>query len=127
MPFLPSQSLSNAFHRGLAAPKILFRLAPDYFINRHRKRGVDLVPALGSDQKLVLCHLCGFALARLQLSEGWLMEACSATGFRRVANDRAFAQWVKGLGACQKEETIIELKVGKSILPVAADSSISTH
>jgi hypothetical protein len=40
--------------------------------------------ALSSNQQLRLCHLCGFALANFETSDGQIMETCSATGLVRL-------------------------------------------
>jgi hypothetical protein len=93
MPFWPSESCNNAWHRTLGLVRVIFRLPPDYFVKRHNARGVPVEPWIGQEGKALICHLCGFMMVSYRLGENWLMETCSATGLKGLIANPRFEVW----------------------------------
>jgi hypothetical protein len=103
MPFAFSELFDLALHwqRGLIARR-LKRLPSDYFISQYKKSGLILNTVQQSDKQPIVCRICGFAIASLALSEGWLLETCSQYGLSGLVDNsgsksRSFDKWVRQL------------------------------
>jgi hypothetical protein len=110
MPFLISASVSNAAHRGLGLVRILANVDRQHFIAVKNKAGLNVKAVLGKNGEPRTCEHCGFALATLQLSEQWLMQSCSATGFKEVTKQARFSVWFKRLSRGQGGKSQREVK-----------------
>jgi hypothetical protein len=110
MPFNCLETVSNTAHRGLTLLRIGFGLNPEHFIAILRQAGLDLQTAKDANGRTRLCQLCGFALAYCQLNEQWSMEACSATGFKEIKNQPAFADWLKRLSEGGSAESGLKIE-----------------
>jgi hypothetical protein len=55
-------------------------------------------PVYLKEKQMEVCEICGFALARVTLPNGWTLETCSATGLKHVlANKERLEEWSKML------------------------------
>lgn len=111
MPFTFTHSVSNAAHRGLGVARLLFGFSRDHYIIKRRQAGLDLKIKLKDQQTPVLCPLCGFALAYLELNDQWLMESCSAIGFKDAQRTNpAFERWTGNLagGDSARSKTLLQ-------------------
>jgi hypothetical protein len=126
MPFNCLESVSNAAHRALALLRIVLRLSPEHFIAVKSKAGLNLKTVADANGRPRLCQLCGFALAQCQLNEQWLMEACSAAGFKETRNQPAFADWLARLS----DDKVSKLKLKNdqaSDMSYLAEKSYTCH
>ena len=85
-------------------------------LTRKIPQGLSLV--LDDSGKPTRCKSCGYAQARLELPGGWVMEACSAAGFRHIPGNQKFRDWAAGLArltdAGQQEGNYEDGPVSKS-------------
>jgi hypothetical protein len=94
----------------------------DRFLTQLQARGVA-VTALLYQNAPQNCQLCGYAMAELRLSEGWIMHACSAISFAKILNNQNHDDWLKTLSAAQLANgltaTSISKQTQKTSLPTA--------
>ena len=45
-------------------------------------------------QQSVACDVCGYSMARLEVTGGWIVEVCSATGLKPLLISTAFKDWL---------------------------------
>jgi P-loop ATPase protein family len=103
MPFAYSEFFDLALHwsQGFVA-RYLKRLPSDYFVTRHRKNGLTLNTVQLADNKLLVCRICGFAIASLKLRDDWILETCSNYGLTDLVDNSGsksafFDKWVRQL------------------------------
>jgi hypothetical protein len=101
MPFTLSESVGNAAHRAIGLWRVLRGLRRDHFISKGKQSGLPLKPLLRLGGQPVYCQLCGFYCGSIELNEQWLMESCSASGFKELANKASFAEWLARLSASE--------------------------
>lgn len=72
----------------------------DRFLTQLQAQGVA-VTALLYQNIPQHCQLCGYVMAELPMSEGWIMHACSAISFAKIMNNQKHEEWLKTLSASQ--------------------------
>ncbi|PWU00688.1 MAG: hypothetical protein C5B53_03750 [Candidatus Melainabacteria bacterium] len=117
MAFSISESVSNAAHRSLALTRIIGRLDIQHHISKKNKAGLGLKAVFDKSGKPRTCQLCGFALATLELNEQWLMQSCSATGFKETGKQPGFAAWLRRLSEGQDGEKSEKTKQYSDVSP----------
>lgn len=69
----------------------------DFYLRKHESRPAAF--PFKAEKSGRVCDICGFALAEVELPQGWLLESCSAVGLKRVLGCRRFADWALRLPA----------------------------
>lgn len=111
MPFAYSEFVDLALHwqAGFFA-RYLKRLPSDHYITQFKKNGVILNTVRQQDGQSAVCRICGFNLASLHLSEGWIIETCSHYGLHGLIDNSggkslSFDKWMRQL---------VEIPIGNS-------------
>jgi hypothetical protein len=116
MPFLPFESLDSGWHRTLGLARRILNLPPAYFVKRYNERGLKVSACVRANQEPLLCHLCGFAIVSLSLSDNWIMETCSATGLKQLLGNRRLEDWKAKLAQRQSYSAACETEKGSQYL-----------
>jgi hypothetical protein len=77
-------------HRLYATQRIILRRHALYFV----EQSPSLIVLKDNYDKYILCPVCGFAMANLELKDAWSARACSATGFKNILNNQIFDKWL---------------------------------
>jgi|SRR5579883_3130212 len=83
--------------------RLLLRRPPTFFFNDLRTRlerseersGAVLTLVSNPDGSNSVCHCCGYANARLEFTNRWCIEACTAVGFNGVIGNEQVGQWLQ--------------------------------
>src|SRR5271165_6562470 len=100
MPFNAGELIFAWKHMFKGADRHLKGQPRDRFVTELQSQGVPVKALLYQDIPQN-CQLCGYALAELRLSEGWIMHACSAINFTKILNNQKHENWLKTLSASQ--------------------------
>lgn len=79
MPFNLKETCGGLDHLKLGLERRLFGRAQNYFVEKLRREGLSLETVKKSDGSPAVCHICGYALAEMEMNGGWTIRACSAT------------------------------------------------
>ncbi|GEM_PF-3475783 len=103
MPFNFKETVGGLNHLRLGLARRLLRQPGDRFLKHlGRPGGQPLCVPSNPDGSPLVCPICGFAVARLELAGGWTLETCSATGLRPVLRACNLGDWVGRLPAGQE-------------------------
>lgn len=104
MPFNLRETIFGSRHFCLGICRRLSKRSAMFYLDRLRKSGLSLNLSQ-SEKNIAICNICGYAIAEVQLEENWIMQACSATGFKTILKTARFNSWFTGLSA--REPTAI--------------------
>jgi hypothetical protein len=100
MPFNAGELIFAWKHMYKGADRRMKKQPRDRFVTQLQAKGVP-VTALCYQNIPQNCQLCGYALAELQMADGWIMHACSAINFDKILNNQKHESWLKNLSASQ--------------------------
>lgn len=105
MAFSVRETLGGLRHIVLRLERRLFAKPADIFIRRFVDRGVPLSIAKDAQGQPMVCSICGYAIAQLELPNEWTGETCSAIGLDSLIGNPRFFRWTQALTAeeCKKE------------------------
>ncbi|MDR3616038.1 MAG: hypothetical protein P4L53_20945 [Candidatus Obscuribacterales bacterium] len=122
MPFNAGELIFSWKHMLKGVDRRIKGQPRDHFLSELQAQGVP-VKALLYQKIPQNCQLCGYALAELCMSEGWIMHACSAISFAKILNNQKHEDWLKALSASQLANGLtarsISTRTQKTSLPTA--------
>jgi hypothetical protein len=95
--FSPRELVSGVKHISVGWTRALSRRPDSYFIPDYTARGVLVERYLNRDGRDAICSICGYAMIRLELPNGWLFETCSAMPTVTAIGSPEFMQWAQSL------------------------------
>lgn len=99
MPLSIQETIGGLKHLGLKWQRRLTGASPTRYVENLAAAGVSCL-AVGADSgNPATCHICGFALVRVDLPGGWVLETCSANGPDSLLAESGLAEWLAGLPA----------------------------
>ena len=128
MPFAIGETIGGLNHLCVRWQRRLFRQPVTRHISLGAARGLPVSVVLDANGVPRTCHICGFAIARLDLTGGWAVETCSAVGLDNLAGNRRFQQWTSDL-ARTPDQTRTASQPGlhsSGLHPQQADSSVNS-
>lgn len=99
MPLNLRETVGGFNHLRLGLQRQLLNRPVDHFLKRFSAPSHEqhLTCACDEHGQPAVCHICGYAVARLELVGGWILETCSATGLFPVLRSGKFQDWVRRL------------------------------
>lgn len=95
MPFNLRETIGGLHHQWLKWQRFLLKRPADYYLSR-LSIAQPLVFSKKTHDGKVYCHICGYALLRMESAGGFLVEACSAADGTLVTGNQ-FACWLEHL------------------------------
>ena len=96
MVFNLREAVSGFKHLRLNWTRMLSNRPDTWFIKNYEIRGLN-VERFTEDGRPAICSICGYAMIRLELKNGWLMDTCSAMPVLSGLESKEFAGWVDSL------------------------------
>ncbi len=93
------ETIGGVSHLSRSWRRRLLREPVTKHIDKFAARGIAVSPVADADGIPRACSICGFAIARLELVDGWLAETCSAVGLGTLIGNRHFGPWESRLPA----------------------------
>src|SRR4029453_8894928 len=97
MTFAIGETIGGLNHLCLRWQRRLLREPGTRYVGRCATGGLPVKAGLDDNGAPKTCHICGFAIARLDVAGGWVVETCSAVGLDALAGNRRFQQWASQL------------------------------
>jgi hypothetical protein len=73
---------------------------PDtYFIADYEQRGILVERFAEPNGRNATCPICGYAMIRLELANGWLVETCSAVPTVKGIGSKHFHEWAASMAS----------------------------
>jgi len=127
MPFAIGETIGGLNHLCLRWQRRLLREPVTRYVSRCANRGLPVKAVLGDNGAPKTCHICGFAMAGLDLAGGWVLETCSAVGLDALVGNRRFQHWASQLtGTPDPVPTASQQELDSSGHQGAADVSVSS-
>jgi len=95
------ETKSGFRHLMLNCTRKFFRRADTWFIKEYEDSGLRPQRFADDNGKPAICSICGYAMIRLELNNGWLMDTCSAMPVVTGLQTQEFGIWANSLQAAK--------------------------
>jgi len=107
-------------HILIGVGRVLMQRSSLHHIESLSKR-YPFLTSVKSRDKVLLCRVCGFAMARATMPNGWSIDSCSAYQIEELLQSKGLQSWLGDLPAQAQKPEMGELTVLGNNLPSPGD------
>jgi hypothetical protein len=96
--FTRAEAASYLKHLTFRWQRVFWRKPQDFYLQKFSCPNFDWQVFRDHRSQAARCPVCGFAMVRVYLDNGWTLDLCSAMPALQLANP-LFARWQAGLAA----------------------------
>jgi hypothetical protein len=99
MVFNVREAIGGFKHIGMGLERRIARRSQTFFLPAIESRGVRAQRFSSHDGTPAICSICGYAMIRLELPNGWLFDTCSAMPTVSALESQQFKAWTDSLSS----------------------------
>lgn len=97
MVFSIREAIGGFKHIGLGWTRTFAKRPESFFLSNYSARSVLVERFAARDGRDAICPICGYAMIRVELPNGWLFETCSAMPTITGLDSADFNKWAESL------------------------------
>ena len=95
------EAISGCKHIGVGLKRTLARRPDTFFVADFAARGMKAERYSKLNGTPAICPICGYAMLRLELQSGWVLDTCSAMPSVTALESEEFAKWAASLSSAK--------------------------